>query len=50
MLGEALQALPAERTNRTSSVEMSGIDSEKIHFQRNEAAMSEIASLIVGSE
>jgi hypothetical protein len=29
---------------------MSGIDSEKIHLQRNEAAMSEIASLIVGSE
>jgi hypothetical protein len=38
------------RINRASSVEMSGIDSEKIHLQRNEAAMSEIASLIVGSE
>jgi len=31
-------------------VDLSTIRAEKIHLQRNEAAMSEIASLIVGSE
>jgi hypothetical protein len=31
-------------------VDLPTIRAEKIHLQRNEAAMSEIASLIVGSE
>ncbi len=31
-------------------MDLSTIRAEKIHLQRNEAAMSEIASLIVGSE